>query len=176
MRIAPRWRWFVVIGVLTCIADQLTKVWALRSLPTTPSGRGIAVPVIEGFWDWRLSYNMGSAFGLFHGVTGARIFLTVVGLVALGAIAWMVHQARDDQKRNLVALGLIAGGAVGNLIDRVLVGKVTDFVVWKYKTHEWPTFNVADVALCVGVGLLLLDMGKKNPPAAAPAEGARRKA
>ena len=55
----------------------------------------------------------------------------------------------------------MAGGAVANVIDRILYGKVTDFIVWKYYDTEWPTFNIADVALCIGVGLLLLDLTKQ---------------
>ena len=119
------------------------------------------VSVIENFWDWRLSYNTGSAFGMFSNASYSRVFLTVVGLVAMGAIIWMVHKAKDDQKRLAVGLGLVGGGAIGNVVDRVLYGKVTDFVVWRWYEHEWPTFNVADAALCVGVGLLFLDMGKQ---------------
>ncbi len=151
-----KWKVFALVTALTMVLDQLTKWWARAALP---SG-GKAVTVIENFFDWRLSYNTGSAFGLFGSVNGARIFLTIVGVVAIGAILWMVRQARDDQKRLVWALGCVAGGAIGNIIDRVLYGRVTDFVVWKYYEKEWPTFNVADVALVVGVGLLFLDMGK----------------
>ena len=161
-----RWKVFAAVSVLTMVADQITKYWARATLPVDERGYGIAVPVIENFFDWRLSHNTGSAFGLFGGVTGARILLTLVGIVAVGAIVWMVKKAEDHQRRLIWALGLVAGGAVGNIIDRVLFGKVTDFVVWKYYTKEWPTFNVADVALVVGVGLLFLDMGgdKKRKP------------
>ena len=73
----------------------------------------------------------------------------------------MVYKARDEQRRLMIGLGLVGGGAIGNVIDRVAFGKVTDFVVWKWHTHEWPTFNVADAALCVGVGLLFLDLGRQ---------------
>jgi len=157
-----RWKWFAVFGVFIFIADQLSKYWARNELPTDPRGFGLPVPIIENFWDWRLSYNTGSAFGLFSSVDGARIFLTVVGFVALGAILWMVHKATDDQRRLSAALGMVAGGAIGNVVDRLMFGKVTDFVVWKWYTHEWPTFNVADAALCVGVGLLFLDLGRQQ--------------
>ena len=71
---------------LTLLADQGTKYWAKASLPTDARGYGIPVPVIENFWDWRLSYNTGSAFGMFHGVSGAQVILTIFGLVALAAI------------------------------------------------------------------------------------------
>ena len=160
-QVPRRWKWFTVFSVITLLADQITKYWARNDLPTDSRGYGIPVEVIKNYWDWRLSYNTGSAFGLFSSVTGARIFLTIVGVIALGAIVWMVVKAKDDQRRLVVGLGLVGGGAIGNVIDRVLFGKVTDFVVWKWHTHEWPTFNIADAALCVGVGLLFLDLGKQ---------------
>ena len=156
-----RWKWFAVFAVFTLAADQVTKYWARHALPTTHRGLGLPKEVIHGFWDWRLSYNTGSAFGLFHSVGGARVFLTIVGLVALGAIVWMVVKASDEQRRLAAALGLVGGGALGNVIDRVLFGRVTDFVVWKWHTHEWPTFNVADAALCVGVALLFIDLSRQ---------------
>ncbi len=172
-----RFKLFLILAPLTMLADQLTKVWARHSLPTTPEGYGIPVPVIENFFDWRLSHNPGSAFGLFGTTSGARIFLSIVGVVAVCAIVWMLRKARDDQRRLTVALALVAGGAVGNLIDRIFHGIVTDFIVWKYHQHEWPTFNVADVALVIGVGLLFLDIGKepKNDDEAQSAdEGGKR--
>jgi signal peptidase II len=160
-RVPRRWKWFAAFSLITLALDQVTKLWARHGLPVDSRGIGKSVAVIENFFDWRLSYNTGSAFGLFSSVTGARIFLTIVGVVALGAIAWMVHKGKNDQPRLMVGLGLVGGGAIGNVIDRVAFGKVTDFVVWKWYSHEWPTFNVADAALCVGVGLLFLDLGKQ---------------
>ena len=160
-RVPRRWKWFVAFAVVTLVLDQVTKLWARHGLPVNSRGYGEPVAVIKNFFDWRLSYNTGSAFGLFSSVTGARIFLTIVGVIALGAILWMVHKGKNDQRRLMVGLGLVGGGAIGNVIDRVAFGKVTDFVVWKWYTHEWPTFNVADAALCVGVGLLFLDLGKQ---------------
>ena len=157
-----RWKIFVMVGVLSLLADQLTKIWARNALPSQViNGReyGTSVEFISGWWDWRLSFNPGAAFSMFHGTGGARVFLSVVGLIAVAAIIWMVYKARDNQRRLVVALGLIIGGALGNLIDRIAFGVVTDFVVWKYKTKEWPTFNVADVTLVAGVLLLFLDIG-----------------
>jgi signal peptidase II len=155
-----RYKIFTALASITLILDQLSKWWA-RRLPTNDAGYGIAQPVIENFFDWRISYNTGSAFGLFRSIDGARVFLTIIGFVAIGAIFWMIAKARDDQKRFAWALGLVAGGAIGNVVDRVLFGKVTDFIVWKWYEHEWPTFNIADAALCIGVGLLFLDIGKE---------------
>lgn len=160
-----RWKIFLLIGFVTLVADQVTKVWARDALPTVVASNGqrygVAEPVIENFFDWRLSFNKGSAFSLFGEMSGARVFLTVVGILAVLIMLYMLHRARNDQTRLIYALGLVAGGAVGNLIDRIAFGQVTDFIVWKYYDTEWPTFNIADVALVIGVGLLFLDMGKE---------------
>ena len=159
MKIERKWQVFIIVTVLNIVADQATKIWARASLELDSRGYGIPQPVIEGIWEWRLSFNKGSAFGLFHGIGGARVFLTLIGIGALIAVFFMVKGARKDQTKLVHGLGLVAGGAIGNLIDRIAMGKVTDFVVWKYyDSFEWPTFNVADVSLVVGVGYLLLDM------------------
>jgi signal peptidase II len=156
MRELPRrWKIFVAVSVGVLVIDQITKIWARHSLPTDGAGRGIRVPVIENFFDWVLAYNTGSAFSLLAGMPGARAILTVVGLAAVGAIGWMVSRARDEQTGLLVALALMAGGAVGNLVDRVLFGKVTDFVLWHWHEHTWPVFNVADAALSVAIAVFL---------------------
>ena len=160
-----RWNIFLIIGFVTLVADQVTKVWARAALPTMVASNGqrygVAQPVVENFFDWRLSFNRGSAFSLFGEMSGARVFLTVVGIAAVLIILYMLHRARNDQTRLIAALAMVAGGAVGNLVDRIAFGQVTDFIVWKYYDKEWPTFNIADVALVVGVGLLFLDMGKE---------------
>jgi len=160
---------FLVLAAVSFVADQAAKVAARHWLDL-----GRAVPVIEDFFDWRLSFNTGSAFGLFSSIGGTRVWLTVVGLIALGAIVWMLRQSRDDQTRHAGALGLVAGGAVGNILDRVLFGKVTDFVVWRYYQHEWPTFNVADSMICVGAFLLLAQglFARRSPRPSAAKTGA----
>ncbi len=165
MNLDRRWKLFLIIAPITCLLDQVTKIWARASLPHAKVTGGIIgepVTVISNYWDWRLSENPGSAFGMFGQTAGSRIFLSVIGVVALVAIVWMLRKAKEDQTRLIWALALVAGGAVGNLIDRVAFGVVTDFIVWKYHTHEWPTFNVADIALVIGVGLLFIDIGKDS--------------
>jgi signal peptidase II len=174
-----QWILFVIVMLLSLAADQATKIWARDSLPVRNahgpslpcaipedivSGlcHGEAVPVVGGFWDWRLSMNPGSAFGLFSGQNSARIFLSLVGIVAVFGMLWMLRKARPDQRILHWALALVAGGAIGNLIDRIYYGVVTDFVLWHYKTHEWPVFNVADIVLVVGVGLMFIDIQKEG--------------
>ncbi len=165
-----RYKIFLILAFVTLIADQVTKVWARHELPTTPAGCaipadlvahkcvGATVSVIDGYWDWRLSFNPGSAFGLFNSAAGARWFLSIIGFAAVGGMVWMLKKAREDQRALIWALGLVAGGAVGNLVDRVYFGVVTDFVLWRYQTKEWPVFNIADVALVAGVGLMFIDI------------------
>jgi len=81
-----------------------------------------------------------------------------VALAALALVFQYLRRTDPGQSRLHLALGLVAGGAVGNLIDRIAVGRVSDFIVWHYHGHEWPAFNVADAALVVGVCLMALDM------------------
>jgi len=167
---STRYLRFLALASLTILADQVTKVLARRGLEF-----GVPETVIQGYWDWRLSFNYGSAFGLFSGMGAARIFLTIVGIVAVVAILGVLRKAKDDQKWLTSALAFVAGGAIGNVVDRIISGKVTDFVVWKVGKHEWPAFNIADVALVVGVGILLLDVGRDQKRAQAEAKTAEPK-
>lgn len=182
---ARKWKLFAIVSVLSLIADQATKIWARASLPIDcPRGQGDlgvvdalmarqcigkAVPVIDNYWDWRLSMNPGSAFGLFSTTgTFGRVMLSIVGIAAVIGMFWMLRKARPDQRILHWALAFVAGGAVGNLIDRIYYGVVTDFVLWRYKTSEWPVFNIADVVLVVGVGLMFIDIqieGKRDKAA-----------
>lgn len=187
----PKWRLFVIVGTLSLIADQVTKIWARAVLPVAGPGTGTGgtcvvpediiahkcggapVVLIDGYWDWRLSMNPGSAFGLFGGLGAnvTRVFLSLIGIAAVIGMVYMLRKARPDQRILWWALALVAGGAVGNLIDRIYFSQVTDFILWKYKTHEWPVFNIADVVLVVGVGLMFIDIQKENKR-----EKARKKA
>jgi signal peptidase II len=196
-----KWLLFTIVAVLSLVADQATKIWARAELPVaeiaaprsaTPSCDipddlvppdktrpskciGLSVPVLESFWHWRLSMNQGSAFGLFSGRTGARVFLSIVGIAAVFGMLWMLRKSRADQAVLHWALAFVAGGAVGNLIDRIYYGVVTDFVLWhvgEYRAgahagtgrweHEWPVFNIADVVLVVGVALMFIDIQKEG--------------
>ena len=143
-------RFAVVTGVVTAI-DQGSKLWARKVLPG-----GEMVPFIEGYWDWTLEFNRGSAFSLVEGGPLSRVLLSVIAAAALGVMIYLVRGARNDQRGLVVALGLMAGGALGNLIERIALGKVTDFVSWHWGTEAyWPVFNIADVALVVAVPLFL---------------------
>jgi signal peptidase II len=131
-----------------------------RDVP--PVCHGDVVTLIDGFWNWRLSMNPGSAFGLFSSQTGARIGLSIVGIAAVFGMLWMLRRSRRDQTVLHWALALVAGGAIGNLIDRIYFGVVTDFILWHVKTHDWPVFNVADAVLVAGVLLMIIDIQKEG--------------
>ena len=173
------WVLFVTVLLVTAALDQGSKVWA-RGLPTQPTRCGVAEvvaqrchgvpqPMIAGYWDWELAMNPGAAFSTLVGGTGAQILLSVVAMAALVALGIAAARTRPDERLRRVALALIAGGALGNLIDRVRDGAVTDFVRWRIHDHRWPIFNVADAALLVGVVLLLAATRKTSP---SPAPGA----
>ena len=136
------------VGGLSILADQLTKYWARGAF-----GDGSRQVIVDGFWHHVLAWNEGSAFSMFE---GRRWMLTIVAAAAIGLIGYMVHKAEDKQTKLVWALSLMLGGAIGNLIDRIYFGKVTDFILWYYKDFKWPVFNIADVVLVVAVGLYLI--------------------
>jgi signal peptidase II len=158
----------VIAVVIVVVAfDQGSKAWA-RTLPTRPAECGVAQlaeqrcagipqPVIEGYWDWELAENRGAAFSSFAGETAAQVLLALVAAAALVVIGIMATRTRPEQRAKRLGLALVAGGALGNLVDRVRDGSVTDFVRWHVHAHMWPIFNLADAALLVGAVVLLSD-------------------
>jgi len=154
----------VVVVLLTLGADQASKAWARSELPW-----GHPVPVIDGYWDWELSFNPGAAFSMFADGT-MRVLLSIFGVVATAVIAWMIVRSKPDRRVERIALAMIAGGAVGNLIDRIGTGVVTDFVRWRVGEHRWPIFNVADAALLIGVAVLMIDSWRQRRPSPADAK------
>lgn len=133
---------FPLIVLLIVAADQLSKIW-VRSYPEEPA-------IFEaGFFRIVHSYNTGAAFGLFQGQSFA---LTIVALVGVGVLlfyALLMYRsfASFDNILSRLAIGLILGGTVGNLVDRLRFGRVTDFIDFGF----WPAFNIADSAITIGV-------------------------
>ena len=167
---SKKYQLFVVAFLLALGLDQGSKIWAREHLkPIYPE----AQTVIAGYFDMRYSENPGSAFSLFRTMGGARYFLLLVGVGALGVVAYYLKRAEPGQGRIGAELGLLAGGAIGNMVDRAMYGKVTDFIVWKYGAHEWPTFNIADAALVIGVIGLALDTWPEKQESASTDKGKR---
>lgn len=157
----------IVVLVAVIVAfDQLTKFIVDRSMPLHHS-----IPIIEGFFSLTYMRNTGAAFGIFAGSAELfrRPFLILVSVVAIGFIVVMLKRLRDSEKWLVTALAFILGGAIGNLIDRVLYGEVIDFLDCFWGSYHWPAFNVADSFITVGVTitLFILIKAKDRDPFAA---------
>jgi signal peptidase II len=142
-----------VVALGTVIIDQLTKLAILNSFQP-----GEIRTIIDGLFNLTLTFNRGAAFGLWSGLSGGwrEVVLGLTILLALGVVGFLL--TRPYYRRSLAqsALALILGGAIGNVIDRFRLGAVVDFLDFYIGTSHWPAFNVADSAICIGVGLLIL--------------------
>jgi signal peptidase II len=183
---APRRPGFVFFGIVAAVAllaDVSSKAWAeielTRRSPLEP------IVLIEEHLSFALAYNRGGAWGLLQNTSEAvrRPFFMVVSLAAIAFIVSLYGKLLPSQRTLAWGLPLVLGGALGNLADRVTRGSVVDFIDYRaswvesmnqliakavstwHVTDHWPTFNVADICICVGVGLMALDMigsGRRN--------------
>jgi signal peptidase II len=142
-----------ITALVVLVLDQLTKAWALQALMP-----GRTVPVIDGFFSLTLVTNPGLAFGMLS--TTPAGWRWVVALLSIGALTVLavvgLRMLPGGGRLTPLALGLIFGGAVGNLIDRGRFGAVVDFLDFYWRSYHWPAFNAADSAITVGVALLAL--------------------
>jgi signal peptidase II len=144
---------FILITVIGLMADQLTKVYIDRTMQLFDS-----IQIVDNFFHITYVRNRGAAFSFLSNASWRLPFFIGVSLVASIAIIVAFQKLRDDQKLAQVSLAMIFSGAVGNLIDRVRLGEVIDFLDAHWYRHHWPAFNVADSLICVGVFLLAVDM------------------
>lgn len=144
-------KWYVLLALGVLIADQMTKWWAQMSLP-------MAQPIkVTDFLNWFLIYNPGAAFSFLSQAGGwQRWFFTVIGIVAAIVIIWLLQKNTHDRPFCL-ALSLILGGAIGNVLDRLLYGAVVDFIDVHYDGWHWPAFNIADSAISIGATLIVIN-------------------
>lgn len=145
-----------IFGWLTAVlvlgADQLTKWWALSVMHVNEH----AAIVVTSFFNLVLVHNRGVSFGMLS--TSSAIMPWVLKALALGIMAVLVRWLhRSTNRLTALALGLVLGGAAGNVIDRARLGAVVDFLDFHLAGYHWPAFNVADAAICCGVLLLLFD-------------------
>jgi signal peptidase II len=149
---ASGWRW-LPLTLVVLAADQASKLWIDANLTAHEPLR--VLPVL----DITLTYNTGAAFSFLAGASGwQRWFFTLLALgVSTAIIVWLRRTAAATQTRLVSGLALVLAGAVGNLIDRVRLGHVIDFVHAHWNDAYFPAFNVADAAITIGAGLLLLD-------------------
>jgi len=164
----PRFR-YLLISLAVLVLDQWTK-WLVE----TRLDSHASVEVIPKLLNITHVRNTGVAFGLFpaHGDATGTWVLTLAGLAALGLVGYFFVTVARADRLLLVALSMVLGGAVGNLVDRVMSGGVTDFVDFYFGTYHWHTFNVADSAITVGIVLMLPSTFRKSPEAAAGSQDA----
>jgi len=143
-----RWLW---ISLCVIISDQATKQIAEAQLTAHQ-----AVNVMP-YFDWYLTYNTGAAFSLLADAGGwQRWFFTIIAIVVSGVIVQWIRKLPSDEILTAISLSLILGGAIGNLIDRILLGHVVDFIQVWLGSFAFPAFNIADAAISVGAVLLIL--------------------
>ena len=178
----------IIILVACVVVDQGTKQWAHKNLldpefhedtkeyPVCGSlGDSVkrerfvsrhrrTIEVIDGFFNLRYVENCASAFGVMNRVPESFRFpfFLIISLLALGFIPYLYVKTPADQRLMLYGLPFILGGAVGNLIDRLVTRYVIDFIEWYItiggRDRHWPTFNIADAAIVIGIGLMILQM------------------
>ncbi len=141
----------ILVALLVFIADQASKWVATQGLPEG------GLVILPGFLDLVIVHNYGAAFGLFTGLPPSWRIGILTG-VAIVAIVLMLHLIRQTTNVwSAAALALVLGGAVGNLVDRLSLGWVVDFIHVHWHDLSWPVFNVADSAITLGIGILLWD-------------------
>lgn len=147
-----KWKILTVWLVVILILDQLTKHAIDRWMSLHHS-----IPIIDGLFNLTYVRNTGAAFGIFAGSHEAfRLpFLILVSVVAIGFVCVMLKRLRETETGLITALSFILGGALGNLIDRVVFGEVIDFLDFYWSRYHWPAFNVADSFITVGVTITL---------------------
>lgn len=159
---------WLIVSVVVIALDQLSKAWVLAALPEyTP------VPVIEGVWNWYRSYNTGAAFSFLSDAGGwQKYFFLVLAVGISGLLAsWLARTERKDWKTAL-PYALVIGGAIGNVIDRMIHGHVVDFIQWHWRDYYWPSFNIADSAIVAGaVGIAAYGVFGGKPAEPRPGEG-----
>ncbi len=148
--------WLWLAGIVVFL-DQLSK-WIVLGTMFPGESRYVAP-----FWNWVLAFNRGAAFSFLSDAGGwQRWFFTTL---ALGISTWIVSLLRKhgDELRLSLALTLVLGGALGNVIDRIRFGHVVDFIQWHAAGYYWPAFNLADSAITLGAALLIWDQLRTKP-------------
>jgi signal peptidase II len=175
---------FGIVSAISLLVDVATKAWAEIELGRNPLDRSIVV--IQDHLTFTLAYNRGGAWGLLQDAseTIRKPFFFLVSILAIGFIVSLYGRLAPSQRALKWGLPLVLGGALGNLSDRITRGSVIDFIdyradwvdsmnrliasvfsSWGQITDHWPTFNVADISICVGVGLMAVDMFTSRKPA-----------
>ena len=147
------YRWLLALAVGVLFLDRVSKAWICACLPYQTYGFPGHIVVVDGFFNLVNVGNTGAAWSLFSGRSTALALLAVATLIAI--FAWR-HQLGLRSRPVQISFGLLCGGILGNLLDRLFYGHVIDFLDFHFGSYIYPTFNVADSGICVGVGIYLL--------------------
>ncbi len=137
-----------VLSFVVLVLDQLTKLWIVDRLPFPSYGPHGWIPIIDGFFHLVHVGNTGAAWSLF---TGRSTMLAILALITLGAIFHWRQSLNLKERWMQLSFGLLCGGIVGNLIDRLVYGHVVDFLDFHFGSYIYPTFNIADSGIVIGV-------------------------
>ena len=144
--------WYLTITAVVMVVDQMTKYWVAAALRD-----GGEIVLIRGLLNFSYTENPGIAFGMLNN-GNVKWLLVGVSVVAIAVVVFYLMKTGSHNRLLLVALSLLAGGISGNLVDRVRMGRVIDFIEVYYKTNHFPVFNVADTAITVGALFLAYDL------------------
>lgn len=132
-----------------------------------------SITVIDGYWDFHYARNPGAVWSFMASAPDGfrQGFLITTTVLAIGLMLFFLYRAQPQQRRLILSLSMVLSGAVGNLIDRIRFGYVIDFIAWHYHDKYWPTFNIADAFITVGVALMAIDiLFSGKPPVKAKVE------
>lgn len=155
------YRLLLILAVVIFISDQVTKLWIIDRLPLGSYGPDEAITIIPGFFYLVHVGNTGAAWSM---LTGKSALLAAIAIVTLAGIYFFRSTLGLRERLAQVAFGLLCGGIVGNLVDRIQHKHVVDFLDFHFGAYVYPTFNVADSAICVGVVLYLWHSFKHPQP------------
>lgn len=191
-----QWVFLAIVAIATAGVDLWSKSWAIRRL-SMPSPRAVPlctpppgaqhylyqrvpqnqVVLSQNYLEFRYTENCGGAWGLLHGASEKirRPFFFLITILAIGFIVHLYRTLEKDQRAMRLALPLVLGGAIGNLVDRLRLGYVVDFILmhWKEKFH-WPTYNVADIAITIGIALMIFEFIFGAKPAETPKKSEKK--
>ena len=146
-----KYRVFILTATISLLLDQWSKIYIDNHFELSQSKR-----IITNFFHLTYVRNPGAAFGILAENAIRVPFFITVSAIAILAILWYVRRISSEKQWQVFALGLIFSGASGNLIDRIRFGEVIDFLDVHWYNYHWPAFNIADSAICVGVGIMLV--------------------
>lgn len=155
----PKYRLALIVGSTVLVLDQITKALVENLMHLYQS-----IEIVPNFVHLTYLKNTGAAFGVLAGTRSPlrMVFFVLVSSVAIGCVLYLLKNLRPGRTSLVASLSLILGGAVGNLIDRLRMGEVIDFIDLHWHHFHWPAFNVADSSITIGVILLFIQMIRKQ--------------